>query len=111
MSEPYSAAARHSIATRSIGKTKEAEAIEAQIRAKGGPVVAAGGAPQPGQPQQFPGPGPGQPAGYGAGPGYPAQPQPVSQAGYYPPQPQQVHRSSAKTKLSFLVHGYVLLSP
>lgn len=71
---------------RSIGKTKEAEAIEAQIRAKGPGAGPGGpGGPQPPQPQAaYPGAGGGQPQ-YGGQPGPGFQPQ----QGYYPPQPQQ----------------------
>lgn len=66
---------------RSIGKVKEAEAIENQIRAKGGPGGPPGGPPggQPG----YPGQSGGQPQ-YGGQQGYPGQPQP--QPGYYQPQ-------------------------
>jgi len=66
---------------RSIGKVKEAEAIEGQMRAKG-----PGGAqpPQPGQQPQYPGGGQPQYGGAPGGGGYPPQPQ-----GYYQPQPQQ----------------------
>merc|ERR1719391_725623 len=65
---------------RSIGKVKEAEAIESQMRAKGpgGPQP-----PQPGQQPQYPGAGQPQYGGAPAGGGYPPQPQ-----GYYQPQPQ-----------------------
>ena len=71
---------------RSIGKVKEAEAIEAQIRAKGPGAGPGGPGPQPPQPQgAYPGaPGGGQPQ-YGGQPGPGFQPQ----QGYYPPQPQQ----------------------
>jgi len=66
---------------RSIGKVKEAEAIEQQLRAKG----PGGGAPQPAQPG-YPGAGG---AGGGGGPQYGGAPQgafPPQPAGYYPPQ-------------------------
>jgi len=58
---------------RSIGKHKEAEAIEAQMRAKGGSVQPSYA--QPGAPAQ---------PGYGAPAGYYQQPQPAYQQPGYP---------------------------
>jgi len=60
---------------RSMGKIKEAEAIEAQMRAKSGGQVGFGGATQGAYPGQLPSQHTGQPAQ----PGYTGQ-------GYYPPQ-------------------------
>merc|ERR1719318_2182377 len=64
---------------RSIGKTKEAEAIESQIRAKG--PSAPGGGPGPAQQPQYGAPGQPQYAGQ---PGY----QPAISQAYYQPQQQ-----------------------
>merc|ERR1712106_1249373 len=69
---------------RSIGKTKEAEAIESQIRAKV-PSSGAPGGPGPAQQPQYGAPGQPQPQYAGQQPGY----QPAISQAYYQPQQQQ----------------------